>query len=103
MTKPHHCVVLHSDPLAQLHLCVYLHANTLYRVVGIPRSRAALEAVFTKTTVDLILCGGRVPAGGAKAVRAELRLRGLPVVLHGTTTVQRVSHSYYAGRFVLPQ
>ncbi|MEQ2006987.1 MAG: hypothetical protein ABMA26_09315 [Limisphaerales bacterium] len=81
MTKPHHCVVLHSDPLAQLHLCVYLHAHTPYRVVGIPRSRTALETVFTKTTVDLILCGGAFRLAGAKALRAELRRRGLPVLL----------------------
>lgn len=79
MTRPPHCVVLHSDPLA--HLCVYLHANTLYRVVGIPRSRAALEAGFTNTTVDLILCGGAIRLVGAKALRAELRRRALPVLL----------------------
>lgn len=81
MKKPHHCVVLHSDPLAQLHLCVYLHANTLYRVVGIPRSRGDLDKVFAKTGVDLLLCGGAFRLVGAKALRAELRRRGLPVLL----------------------
>ncbi len=81
MTEPLFCVVLHSDPLAQLHLCVYVHAHTLCRVVGIPRSRAELEAVFTKTRVDLVICGGAFRLAEAKSLRAELRGRGLPVVL----------------------
>ena len=81
MTEPLLCLLLHSDLLAQLHLCVYLHAHTPYRVVGIPRSRAGLEAVFTKTRVDVIVCGGAFRQLGAKELRAELRGRGLPVVL----------------------
>lgn len=81
MTEPSLCVVLHSDLLAQLHLCVYLHAHTSCRVVGIPRSRADLEAVFAKTRVDVIICGGEFRQLGTKALRAELRGRGLPVVL----------------------
>ena len=81
MTEPFLCVVLHSDLLAQLHLCVYLHAHTPYRVVGIPRSRADLEAVFAKTRVDLVICGGAFRLAEAKSLRAELRGRGLPVVL----------------------
>ena len=63
--------MLHSDLLAQLHLCVYLHADTPYRVVGIPRSRAELEAVFTKTRVDVIVCGGAFRRAEAKSLRAE--------------------------------
>ena len=81
MTEPLFCVLLHSDPLAQLHLCVYVHAHTPYRVVGIPRSRAELEAVFTKTRVDVIVCGGAFRRAEAKSLRAEWRGRGLPVVL----------------------
>lgn len=81
MTEPLFCVLLHSDLLAQLHLCVYLHAHTPYRVVGIPRSRAELEAVFTKTRVDLVICGGTFRQSEAKVLRAELRGRSLPVVL----------------------
>ena len=81
MTEPLFCVVLHSDPLAQLHLCVYVHAHTPYRVVGIPRSRAELEAVFAKARVDLVICGGAFRLAEAKSLRAELRGRGLPVVL----------------------
>ena len=81
MNEPLFCVVLHSDLLAQLHLCVHLHALTPYRVVGIPRSRAELEAVFTKTRVDVIVCGGAFRQLETKELRAELRGRGLPVVL----------------------
>jgi len=81
MTKPLFCVVLHSDPLAQLHLCVYVHAHTPYRVVGIPQSRAELEMVFTKTRVDVIVCGGAFRQLGAKELRAELRRRGLYLLL----------------------
>lgn len=81
MTNSPFCVVLHSDPLAQLHLCVYVHAHTPYRVVGIPRSRAELDEVFTKTRVDLVICGGAFRQLGTKELRAELRRRGLPVVL----------------------
>jgi len=81
MTESLFCVVLHSNPLAQLHLCVYLHAHTPYRVVGIPRSREDLEALFPKTPVDLVICGGAFRTADAKALRAELRGRGLPVVL----------------------
>ena len=80
MPEPLFCVVLHSDLLAQLRLCVYLHAQTPCRVVGIPRSRAELEAVFAKTPVELIICGGTFRQPGAKSLRAELRGRGLPVV-----------------------
>ncbi len=74
MTEPFLCVVLHSDLLAQLHLCVYLHAHTLYQVVGIPRSRAELEAVFSKTRVDVIVCGGAFRLMEAKSLRAASRL-----------------------------
>ena len=81
MTEPLFCVVLHSDLLAQLHLCVYLHAHTPYRVVGIPRSRAELHDVFAKTRVDLVICGGALRQPGAKTLRAELRRRGLPLLL----------------------
>ncbi len=81
MTEPLFCVLLHSDPLAQLHLCVFLHAHTPYRVVGIPRSHAELEAVFTKTRVDLVICGGAFRTADAKALRVELRRRGLPILL----------------------
>ena len=81
MTEPLFCVVLHSDPLAQLHLCVYVHAHTLYRVVGIPRSRAELDEVFAKMRVDLVLCGGAFRQLGTKELRAELRGRGLPLVV----------------------
>lgn len=81
MTKPLLCVLLHSDPLAQLHLAVYLHAHTAYRVVGIPRCREDLEALFAKTPVDLVIGGGAFGLVGAKALRAELRRRDLPVLL----------------------
>lgn len=81
MTEPSLCVVLHSDLLAQLQLCVYLHAHTPYRVVGIPRSSAELNEVFAQTRVDLVICGGAFRQLGTKALRAELRRRGLPVVL----------------------
>jgi len=80
MSEPILCVVLHSGLLAQLHLCVYLHAHTPCRVVGIPRSRADLDAVIAKTRVDLIICGGAFRLAGAKALRAELRRRGLPIL-----------------------
>ena len=80
MTEPLFCVVLHSELLAQLHLCVYLHAHTPYQVVGIPRSRAELEAVFAKTPVDLVVCGGAFRKPEAKALRTELRRRGLPIL-----------------------
>lgn len=81
MTEPLFCVVLHSDPLAQLHLCVYVYAHTPYRVVGIPRSRAEFDEVFAKTPVDLVICGGAFRLAGTKALRAELRRRGLPLLL----------------------
>ena len=75
------CVVLHSGLLAQLHLCVYLHAHTPCRVAGIPRSRAELDEVFMKAPLEVILCGGAFRMPGAKALRAEVRRRGLPVLL----------------------
>lgn len=81
MTNSPFCVLLHSDLLAQLHLCVYLHAHTPYRVAGIPRSRAELDEVFAKTRVDLIICGGAFRLAGTKALRAELRRRGLRLLL----------------------
>ena len=81
MTEPLFCVLLHSDPLAQLHLSAYVHAHTPCRVVGIPRSRADLEAVFAKTRVDLVICGGAFRQLGAKPLRAELRRRGLRLLV----------------------
>ena len=81
MTEPLLLALLHSDPLAQLHLAVYLHAHTPHRVVGIPRSPADLAALFTKAPMDFILCGGAFRLAEAKALRAELRRRGLPVLL----------------------
>ena len=81
MTEPILCVVLHSELLAQLQLCVYLHAHTSCRVVGIPRSRTDLEAVFAKARVDVIVCGGAFRQLGTKALRAELRRRGLRLLL----------------------
>lgn len=81
MTEPLFCVLLHTDFLAQLHLCVYLHTHTPYRVVGIPRSCAELDEVFAKTRVDVIVCGGVFRQVEAKSLRAGLRRRGLPVVL----------------------
>lgn len=81
MTEPLLFALLHSDPLAQIHLAVYLHAHTPHRVVGIPRSRADLETLFTKAPVDFIVVGGAFRLAGAKALRAELRRRGLPVLL----------------------
>jgi len=81
MTEPLLCVVLHGDLVVQLHLCAYLHSHTPCRVVGIPRSRAELDEVFAKTRVDVIVCGGSFRLAGTKALRAELRRRGLPAVL----------------------
>lgn len=81
MTSSLFCVLLHSDPLAQLNLCVYLHAHTPYRVVGIPRSQTEFDEVFAKTRVDLVICGGAFRQPGAKALRAELRRRGLRLLL----------------------
>ena len=81
MTTPLYCAVLHGDFLAQIQLCAYLHAHSEHLVVGIPQSREELEALFRKVRVDVVVCGGQFSEPCVKLLRAELRRRGLRVVV----------------------
>ena len=81
MTTSLHCAALHSEFLAQIQLCAFLHAHSNHLVVGIPHSPEELDALFRKVRVDVVICGGRFREPSDMALRAEFRRRGLRVVL----------------------
>ncbi len=82
----------HSDRLAQLHrCCLYLHAHTPYRVVGIPRSREDFEELFTTTRADLIASRACSDSPGRGRWAQNCGRVACPSFYCSTTTVQGVS------------